>query len=338
MATATGGVKALRKIQLGKQSSIDTAVAATTTWRGTGLLEDDAEIKFVEEQIGIALPTTRNFTPKTGSKITLDPIDATFQQLPYLFEMGVAEEVATQDGAGTGYIYAYAMPTTAINALSLYTIEGGNNEQAEEASAVFCSKFKISGNQAEGVMMEGELIGRAISDTTFTGALTIPTLVPGDHINFGGSQLFIDEPGGTLGATEITCTLYSFELDVETGWAGVFANCRKDYAHIQWLQENFSATLKLVYKHNTTAETEKTRKAANTARQIRLSFAGNALGTPATESTLSFRVDAAGAYEEMTHGDVDGNDVKEATLRIGYDLTAALGLEFRVVNELTALP
>ncbi|MCP4353212.1 MAG: hypothetical protein GY795_47785, partial [Desulfobacterales bacterium] len=212
MATITSGVTALRKIQMGKEGAgtAGTAVAATTIWRGMGLLNNDLEVKHVDEDIGIALSTTRAYIPKLAASIAFDPVEATFQQLPYIFEAGVATEVATQDGAGTDYIYAYAMPTSAMNALTTYTLEGGDNVEAQEVEYCFVESFKLSGNAQEGVMMEANWVGRQVSDTTFTAALTVPALTAGDHIVMGGSNLYIDAVGGTIGTTEISNTLLSF--------------------------------------------------------------------------------------------------------------------------------
>ena len=46
------GVKALRKVQLGLESTKGTAVAATALWRGTGTIEDKREVVFPDEDIG----------------------------------------------------------------------------------------------------------------------------------------------------------------------------------------------------------------------------------------------------------------------------------------------
>lgn len=338
MAVISTGVTALRKIQLGLESTAGTAVPATTIWRGMGSFEDMREVVNVEEDIGIAIQTTRAYIPKLGAKIVLDPIEATFQQLPHIFECGVAEETPTQDGAGTGYIYAYAHPTTAMQALATYTGEVGDNIQAREVEYLFAESYKISGNAAEGVMMEASLIGRQPTDTTFTPALTVPTLLAGDHIVFGGSTLAIDAVGGTIGATVISNTLLSFELDVTTGYAAKYTNAAKYFDFVYFDKGAFSATLKLVYEHNAAAETQKGLYEAATPRLFRLEFTGNALGTPATENNLSYRIDCAGIYTEMPDGEQDGNVTKEATVQIGYDLTAALGLEHRIVNELVTLP
>lgn len=340
MATISTGVKALEKIQLGKESTAGTAVAATTIWRGMGRLAYDNTVKRVAESVGIALPTNRNYNPQIGATIAFDPVEATFQQLPYLLEAGVAAEVATQDGAGSDYIYAYAMPTTAMNTLNTYTIEGGNNVQVREVEYCFVESFKLSGNAAEGVMMEGSWRGRQNTDTTFTGALTVPTLVPGDHIVFGGSKLYIDAVGGTIGTTEISNTLLSFELDVTTGYKAKYTNAAKYFDFIYWDVGSYAATLKLVFEHNSTSEGQVDLYEAVTPRQFRLLFEGNDVGTPGTTySKNTLIIDAAGTYaNNPTFSDNDGNNVWEMEVDIAYDLTAALGLEFVVVNELSALP
>lgn len=335
------GIKALRKIQMGKESggAAGTAVAATAIWRGTGLLEDSREIKHVDEEIGVALPTTRAYVPKLGCKVTFDPVEATFQQLPYLLEAGVSIETPTQDGAGTDYIYAYALPTSSQNTIETYTLEMGDNQLAQETDYAFVESFKLSGNAGEGVMMEASWVGRDVTDTTFTGALTAPTLTPDDHIVFGGSSLFVDAVGGTVGTTAIASTLLSFELDVTTGLKAKYTNLGKDFDFVYFDKGSFSATLKLVYEHNTAADGQRDLYEVATPRLIRLQFEGGAVGTPGTVySNNTLIIDAAGVYTAMPFGDIDGNATVEAELQIGYDLTAALGLEFIVVNELTALP
>ncbi len=331
------GITALRKIQMGREATAGTAVAAATIWRGMGLLEDQREIKHVDEQIGVALPTTRAYVPKLGAQITFDAIEATFQQLPHILEAGIRTDTPANDG--TGYVYEYVMPTTAANTIKTYTIEGGDNQLAQESDYCFVDSFKLSGNAGEGVMMEATWRGRDVIDTTFTGALSAPTIIPGDHIVFGGSTLAIDAVGGTLGATAIASTLLSFELDVTTGLKAKFTNLGKDFDFVYFDRGSFGATLKLVYEHNAAADAQRDLYEAATPRQLRLKFVGPALGTPgSTYTTLGLEIDAAGVYTAMPYGDVDGNATVEAELQIGYDLTAALGLTIRVINELSALP
>lgn len=333
------GETAFRKIQMGAEGTPGSAVAATTIWRGMGLLSDDREIVHVEEQIGIAIPTTRAYIPKLGASFTFDPVEATFQQLPYIFEAGVSIETPTQDGSGTDYIYAYSFPTTAKNTLRTYTIEGGDNQLAQEIEYCFVEKFKISGNAGEGIMMSADWIGRQPTDVSFTGALSAPALLPGHTLVFGGSTLAIDAVGGTLGNTVVSSTLLSFELDVTTGYRAKYTNLAKYFDFVYFDRGSFDAKLKLVYEHNAGADAQRDLYEAATPRQIRLQFTGPAIATPGTTySVYTFRIDAAGVYTAMPWGDKDGNSTVEAEMQIGYDPTAALGLNFLVVNESATLP
>lgn len=334
-----GGISALRKIQWGAEATPGTAVAATAIWRGRGLLEDQREVVHVDEQIGIALPTNRIYIPKLAAAITLDSVEATFRQLPYLLEMGVEQETPAADGVGTGDVYTYVMPTTAQRTIRHYTIEAGNNQLVQEVEYCFVEKFKLAGNAAQGLMMDAGIIGRQVTDAAFTGSLTVPALVPADHIVFGGAKLYIDAVSGTVGTTEITGTLLGMELDVSTGLRPKFTNLAKYFDFVYFDRGSFSGTLKLIFEHDTNADAQRDLFEAGTPRLIRLRFIGKALGTAGTYSTEILDIDCAGVYTGMPTSSQDGNDTVEATFQIGHDLTASLGLTLRVVvDSYTALP
>lgn len=331
------GIKALRRIKLGRESTAGTAVAATDIWRGMGLLSDDREIKIVEEQVGYLLPTTRAYVPKLAASVKFDPIEATYPQLPHILEAAIRTDTPASDGSG--YVYEYIVPIdTAPSATTIktYTIEGGNNQLVQEMEYSFVEKFKLSGNQAEGVMMEADWIGRRAIDSSFT-SLSPAALVPSDQIIFGGSDLYIDS--STVGTTEVTSTLLKFELEVTTGLRPKWTNEFKYFDFIYFDIGSFSATLKVTYEHNNTADAERNHFEAGTPRIVRLEFPGAALGTPGvTYSNYLLRIDCAGVYTEFKQSDVDGNDVVEATLQIGHDIAENLGLTIIVVNEDSAIP
>ena len=336
------GITALRKIQMGPESTSGTPVAATTVWRGMGILDDQREIKHVDESVGTALPTTRAYVPSLGCQVTFDPVEATFQQLPHIFEAGVSIETATQDGTGgsTLYIYAYDFPVGSQNTLRTYTIEMGDDQLAQETDYGFVESFKISGNAAEGVMMESVWRGRDVVDTTFTAAQTAPTLIAADNIVFGGSTFSIDATSGGYGGTAKASTLLSFELDVTTGYKAKFTNLGKDFDFVYFDRGSFGATLKVVYEHNAIADAQRDIFEAGTPQLYHLLFPGAAAGTyvDGTYTNLTFIINAAGVYKTFPRSDVDGNSTVEAEIQIGHDLTDATGLGFIVVNELTALP
>jgi hypothetical protein len=335
------GITALKKIQLGKESggAPGTPVAATTIWRGTGVLKHMPNVVHVREQIGVAMPTTRAYIPKDEARIILDPVEATFQQLPYLFESGVSIETPTPDGSGSDYIYAYSMPTTTANTIETYTVQGGNNQLVRQADYCFCEKFKLTGNAAEGIMMSAELRGRTAVDGSFTGALSAPALLPAHHLIFGNTTLAIDAVGGTLGATAVGNTLKSFELDVTTGYTADWTNGSIEFDDVYWSIDAFSATLKLVYKHNASADAQRDLFEVATPRQLRLQVTGPAFVTPGTTySVYTAQINCAGIYTVFDDGEDNGLSIVEAEMKIGYDATAGLGLGFLMAIESSALP
>ena len=154
------GIKRLRKLQFGKETTAGTAVPATTIWRGTGTLEDLRAPYFPDEDIGYIAPVNRVVIPFTQGQLDLDEVPATFEQLPYILAMGVDGVVTgTKDGAGDGYIYTYTFPTTAAKTPKTYTVEGGDNVQVEQMAYTFCESFKLSGKPKEPWMVSGKLIG-----------------------------------------------------------------------------------------------------------------------------------------------------------------------------------
>lgn len=189
-------------------------------------------------------------------------------------------------------------------------------------------------------MMSAVWRGRDVVDTTFTGGQSVPTLIAADNIVFGGSNLYIDAVGGTIGSTEITSTLLSFELDVTTGLKAKYTNLAKEFDYVYFDKGSFSATLKLVYENDSNGVAQRDLFEAATPRLLRLRFQGAAVSdnTGATYDNLTFIINAAGVYTAMPMGDVDGNSTIEAEMQIGHDLTASQGLDFVVVNELSALP
>lgn len=333
-----GGITALRKIQFGRESTAGTPVAAATIWRGVGLLKDEREVVLANEQIGVATGTTRAYIPKLAATVELDPVECTFQQLPHLLEMGIKAATPVQDGAGSGYVRVYAIPTTAANTIKTYTVEMGDDQLVQETDYAFCTALSLSGAAGEAVMMSGTLRGRDVVDASFTGGLSAPALVPADTLVVGGCKLYIDAVSGTIGTTEKTSTLLSFELEIDTGLAPKYTNLGKDFDFAYFDRGSFKATCKFVYEHNATADSERDAFEAGTPRQFRLRFLGAALGTPATESTLSLNVDFAGVYTAFEASDADGNATVEAEVAIAYDATADLCLEFRVVNEDSVIP
>jgi hypothetical protein len=173
------GTKALRKIQFGAEATPGTPIAATALWRGVGVAEDMRQVIFPKEDIGVAPGVDRSYLASLGAKVNLAPIEETFEQGPYLFEMG-CKKIGTgiADGAGSGKIYSYPFWTTPANKLTqptlgIRTVEAGDDMGIEVMEFGFADAITLDGKGDGGWMMSGTLMGRQITAAAVINATTV---------------------------------------------------------------------------------------------------------------------------------------------------------------------
>jgi len=330
------GIKKLRKIQLGRETTAGTEVDATTIWRGTGVIEDDLEVIFPEEDIGYKSGVDRTYIPKKAALLELEDTPATYEQVAHLLEMGIETVEASADGSGSGYIYSYPFATTTDTASTkTYTIEGGDNTQEEQFLYGFCTEFHLSGTANEAVMMGGTVVGRTVDTGTYTSTTPLPTV---EEILFNKGKLYIDDADGTMGTTQAQNTWREFDLSVTTGWQPVYTGDGELYFSFN---KNVGAEIELTVtlEHDSTARAEVSNWRTETARQIRMSFTGSTFTTAGTSYTnKTLNVDLVGKWEDFEPlGDADGNDTITGTFRARYNSTAAAFATITLVNDLSAV-
>lgn len=331
------GIKALRKLQLGLETTKGTAAAATLIWRGLGTLEDNQEVVFADEDVGYLSRMDRSYIPKVGAALTMDDTEATFEQLPYILAAGIEDvDTGVADTAGSAKIYTYTFPTTAAKTTNAYTIEGGDNQQAWEMEYAFVKAFKLSGVPGEAWKMSADWVGRQLTKCSFTTTAALPTV---EEILFSKTTLAIDTVGGTMGATVKSSTLLGATLNVDTGLREVSTADGALYFTFD-KQVGPEITLDVTFEHDTTAVAEIDAFRAGTARQIELKAIGSAVTTTGgVYGTKTLKVSLAGKWESFEKlGEQDGNDIVSGTLRARYNSTAAKFAIITVVNELAALP
>jgi len=332
------GIKGFSKIQLGAESTAGTAVAATTILRGAFAGPDDQrQVVFPNENIGYVSGVDRSYVPSLGARLAIPEREATFEQLPYTFAAGIKNVVTgASDGVGTGKVYAYPFPTTAANTIKTYTIESGDNQQAEEMEYGFVSEFTLSGQSQGALMIADTWQGRQWTKASFTGALSAPAV---EEILFQKGKLYIDAVDGTLGNTLVSSTLLGMTLSVRTGWVPNYTGDGELYfTDIEHVQEQMEVLLNVTFRHNASAVAEKDAWRAQTARQLRLAFEGSALTAGTTYSKKTLRVDLAGKWERFEPlSDRDGMMISTGIFRARYNATANLFANITVVNTLASL-
>lgn len=330
------GVKALRKLQMGVETTAGTAVVATALWRGLGTLEDQREVVHVDEDVGYLSKIDRVYTPKLLAGLTMDDTEATYEQLPYVLAAGV-ENIVTgvaDTTGGSGKLYEYNFPTTAARSTSTYTIEGGDDNQAWEMEYAFVKGFTLSGVPGEAWKVTADWVGRQLTKCSFTTSITPPTV---EEILFSKTKLYIDTVGGTMGTTVKASTLLGATLTVDTGLREVFTGDGQLYFTFT-KEVGPEITLDVTFEHDSTAVAEIDAFRAETPRMIRLLAEGATLTTAGTFSKKTLRIDVAGKWESFEKlGETDGNDIVTGTMRVRYDVTAGKYCDILVVNQLTAL-
>jgi len=339
------GIKALRRIQGGAESTAGTEVAATWLWRGMGMGKDTTEVTFVEEDIGLLGNANRTYIAKTGSEINFEGV-ATFEQLGYFYQSGIYATTPTTDTSSakvwTWNAQSKATDLIATTDLQTYTIEFGDNTQAEIASYCFTRQYSLSGSVREALMINATMEGRTVGTTDFTPSTDAP-LVDADSILFTNGELYIDNVTSStdIGVTQVSNTLFQATLNHTTGWNGYpAADGRTDFSFIKRVKDEI--TLSLTFEHNSSAVAEKSAWRNQTERAIRLKFTGDAMSTTdagATYNVKTFIIDLWGKWETFDAlSDNAGNDQVVGTFRAGYSTLAGLKARFIIANELASMP
>ena len=332
------GIKARRKLQLGDEGVAGTATAATAIWRGEGTLEDTRVMGFPDEDVGLVAPTDRSHVAQLGGALTMTGV-AAFEQLGYILSAGIKNVITgAVDGSGTGYSYTYPMPTTSDHTITTYTIEGGDNEQAEEMEYSFVESFTLEGAAGEPLMASADWVGRQVTSSSYTTSLTIPSV---EDILVSKGKVYINAVASSFGATQVSNTIEAVTINVATGLAGHHkVDGNKYFALTQRNGDNMAVTADLRFEHNSSATAEKRHQRSQTPRKIRLTWQGSALSTAGTTYTYkTLQIDLRGKWEAFSAIDEqDGNDVVTGTFRSGADTAGTDYAKFVVVADLlTAL-
>lgn len=331
------GRRSLRKIQWGRESTAGTNVAATYIFRGVGTIKDDIKIDRVSQDIGIVGGTDEVNIPMKGGTLAISQTPAAFETFLHVLEASIKTATPSQDGTGTDYIYTYALPTTSGNTIKTYSIEGGDDTGAEEMSYCFVKDWTLSGNGRTAYQLQANWQGREVTTTTFTGALSLPTV---NYMNFGLSKFYIDVIGGTYGTTIKASTLRGVNIKYASGIeAKDTADGRLDFSFAQGTDYTLTGTFE--FEHDSIALANKVDWRALTARKIQLKIEGTtSFGTPGTTysvPTCLFNLPIRWSNFEKI-GEANGNDIVTGSFISAYNTTVGAAGSVILAVELSAVP
>jgi hypothetical protein len=325
------------KYQYGKESAAarGTAVAATRM-----LLAEPKEVPrdrvpaYPQDAMGVRAEGFRSHVYEYLAQDTLRIPHGYFQALPALLSCGLKGNItASEQTASQGdYLWAFAPSMTADNAPDALTLERGDDTQAFEIEYVMFPRIKISGQVAQGgeespVAIEFEYFGRQVSPTTFTPALSLPTVEP---MNAKLAQFYVDASWAGVGGTEKSI-LRAFEIEILTGLAPDFLGSGDRFftAHQQSVI-GFMASFTL--ERGTDSDVIWDAFRARSLAVVRLRVSGSQIGTGVSHK---IDLDLGGLWDDVIPiGENDrGNTLDKVVLHNMYDPTGAKVLDVNVITN-----
>ena len=325
----------LNLCQYGPEVTPGTSVAATGVWRGPfGGFEDNNQQEDVEEDVGTFAKTRQSFITWSGIDIPFPSAALNNLQLPVILQASMGKVAPT----GTGpYVRTYGAVTGDVDpTLQTYTLRIGNKRVAGDiqlASLALVQEWELSGKQGEMWKISGQWTAPRRTGGAFTANAPLPSY---DPFIFAKTKLYIDNSGGTWGATQMTGVLLAASIKWKTGIEWIPVGDGNLYATAYKLgrpEINFSLTFELEQNGaNSVVATERDKYDQNVVRLIRLALTSNA-GSP-------LELDLAGAYEKVGAYSKEGDTNTSVTFdgRGLYSPTEAKMFSVKHSSSLVTIP
>lgn len=339
---ATRGTKALRRIQWAKEVTPGTKAAATAIWRGTGGdIQDGRTLEQIDELVGIIGGTDRTILTALAGSLSLAESPLTFEQGPYLNAMQFGgPTVGVADGAGTGKVYLTNIPTTAGVTPVPYSIEAGDDHEAEYMTYCLVTKQSFKGEMKKAVTVSADIMGRSVDPMPGGNFTALSTLQAIEDIVTNKGKVYLDPVSGAYGTTQVSDTILGFNVDIETFWIPKpTMDGNLFYSFATYAGHKITGSIE--FEHNASADGiagEKLNWRNNTPRLLDLTFLGSALATPGTYTNKTFRLRFPIRWLTFDSlGDRDGNSTVTGNFASRYNSTVGNAGSITYVNNVTTL-
>ncbi len=324
------------KLQLGRESSAGTAVAATAIWRGPFAYPEDARTTtVVDENIGLLVTAERSYTSAYLARLSMPATELTFNQVLHILEAGI--KTATPSGT---YIYTYSLPTgNTVNTIKTYTIEAVPviaTADYREMEYCFVEEFTFEAAAGEAWKMSANWVGRQLSTGTAKSLSTLATGNDMEPAKLPMTKLYIDATGGTVGTTQKTGVLMGANMRVRTGLVPITVGDGHLYfASHKFVKPEITFSLTLELEQDTGASTVATERAIREAETVRLL----SLVADGPSASQQFSLQWAAKYDKVGgYTNSNGNTVVTLEGHGVYSAADALFWTCVVKNTLSAVP
>ena len=317
-------------LQCARQSAFGTAVATATAKLqnvSSFQLNPDLKTRMLDQLRGTLAPTHQTVLDYYGSLGTFEVADESFEDVNYWLDMLFSAD--NSPGGGDPYTRAYVAPLTSIPSPKFATLQWGQAGKVWQPQDVSLTTLTLSGDNNSGLKVGGSLIGGQVK----TGALQSLSDRAGTLMHGSMAALYIDAWDGTVGATAIANSAFSWELTI---------NANREYRNYlgskiaqAWSDGKWNGQLKLSLELNDTTDDyiEAILAATNAIleRQVQITYTNAATGI--------FQIQFAGHSMSAPGLFQDRNGVTFYDLVLDgvYNPTMANWLKVNTTSEIAAL-
>lgn len=321
---------AFRRIQIGKEATRGTGVAATSKLIGTMRATPQKKWHRPAEDRNSLSEFRRQALIGQRCRLAFEG-DATYEQIIAFLLMGIKGAVTPTTPVGTVRLWTFTPNYATANAPDTYTFEWGDDTQEYEATFCMVESIELTWSEDSPVTMRVNMFGRFPSKSSFTGALSETSV---EEVVANKLKVYIDGAWANLGTTQKSSLVTGGTIRITTGYVPTkYADGSQDFSSYQEQKRHVEIELDMVT--STAFNTEYDAWVAGTLRAIRLQFDGTTI-EGAHDKYL--RVDVIGKYdvEPDMFEDVNGDNVVKLKLVSMTDGTNEFS--FEVKNAVTAAP
>lgn len=315
----------LQSIRLAREATPGVAATPRHLWRGNGdMLEDQREVTFVEERIGVFGGADRTYIAKLQGALSLADTEATFEHLPVLFNaLGLGTwngaQGSAQGASGSTGLFRWHVPTTTIPPTISYTVEAGDNMEVEQLTYGLVTELTLSFAAGEAVKVSASLIGRSVERANAAGTFSAAgTLEQVETILAGRGTMYLSpgSAGAAYGDAAITAgNVLGGEVTFSAKWEPKFTVDSGNLFYHTAVWTDIEITGNLVFEHQVSG----TWGAAGTAGQkakwrdqepqlLRLAFPGGTIAAGTTQTVKLLQIDLPIKWSKFAPlGDQNGN-------------------------------
>jgi len=236
-------------LQRAKQTAFATANATATAKLqsvSSFALTPELETRALDQLRGTLAPTHQTVLDRYLSNATFEVADETYEDINYW--LNSLFSAATPGGAGP-YTRAYAAPLTAEATPDFMTLQWGQTGKVWQTQDASVTTLTLSGSNNSGLQVGGSLIGGKVIAGTLADLSNRTGLT---RITGCDAALYIDAWGGTMGATAVETSAFSWELTINANrqYRGYLGDCTPT----AWHDQKWGGQLRLSLELNDTTD------------------------------------------------------------------------------------